>query len=315
MRLTGSLYGVGKLRREINRINPGLVHSFGFRSDFFTFFLKKYKKITTLRNYPRQDYRDHFGALFAPVIASVHLGILRRSRVVACSQALSDILDARESMRISVIQNGIDLEGFSVVNPSVKLALRNKLGLPRDSFLLVTAGSLISRKNVGFILDAFQHVCGSDPHVVLLIAGDGILMNPLRQRCESDKTMFLGNVTNISDYYRASDAYVSASFSEGLPNSVLEAMACGLPCLLSDIPQHAEILQNSGLLKEFLFPLDNPVHLAQKITCLKNRDRSLLSKESRRLVETCFSAESMSRQYQDLYVQLLEDDWTRSKLC
>ncbi len=87
---------------------------------------------------------------------------------------------------------------------------------------------------------------------MLYILGDGINRdNLMKKYCNASNVIFTGSVSNVEEYLAASDVYISTSKSEGLPNGVLEAMAVGLPVLLSDIPQHKEIFEvdeNIGVL-------------------------------------------------------------------
>jgi glycosyltransferase involved in cell wall biosynthesis len=115
---------------------------------------------------------------------------------------------------------------------------------------------------------------------------------------------FLGRVSNVQEYLQASDYFVSASLAEGLPNAVLEALACGLPCLLSDIAEHQEILQ-SAILRAMLFPVGESLSLAECLKGLEGCSYSQLSDAAAGVVRDGFSAERMSRQYQGIYVELL----------
>ncbi len=103
---------------------------------------------------------------------------------------------------------------------------------------------------------------------------------------------FLGNVRNIVEYLQISDCFISASLAEGLPNTVLEAMACGLPTILSNIPPHKELCSDSAC----FFEVHNVVELSKMINCFKDCDNS-----PKELVGKQFSAQLMSEKYQKLY--------------
>ena len=77
-----------------------------------------------------------------------------------------------------------------------------------------------------------------------VIVGDGEEKERLQLLAEGNKHIhFVGKHDNVVEYYQAADVFVSSSLAEGLPNTVIEAMACGLPCVLSDIGPHEEILE------------------------------------------------------------------------
>jgi glycosyltransferase involved in cell wall biosynthesis len=98
------------------------------------------------------------------------------------------------------------------------------------------------------------------------------------------------------------DCFVSASRAEGLPNAVLEALACSLPVLLSDIPAHREILALSSAAGE-LFSIDRPESLNEAIQNFEITNNRRTA--ARALAMEHFSAEAMSRSYQELYRQQL----------
>ena len=137
----------------------------------------------------------------------------------------------------------------------------------------------------------------------MLVLGDG----PLRGVCEDyakdlQNVSFLGNRPNVWEYLRLADYFVSSSKAEGMPNAVLEALASGLPVLLSDIPSHQEILSLSPKAGR-LFDLDDSTSFMQAIDDLVNTPG--LDTNARTLVEKYFSAEIMSAHYQRLYRQLI----------
>jgi len=115
----------------------------------------------------------------------------------------------------------------------------------------------------------------------------------------------LGFVDNVADYLRAADIFVSASLTEGCPNAVMEAMACGLPVILSDIPPHREILsfnEKAGL----LFTAGDTESLANAMSKSREMNYSECSSAAVSIISNHFNARTMSLQYQQLYRQMLE---------
>ena len=106
-------------------------------------------------------------------------------------------------------------------------------------------------------------------------------------------------------YLGASDYFISASLAEGLPNTVLEAMACGLPCVLSNIPPHEEIKEinkNSSI----LFETKNTEELTSKIKEITTKDYEQMSSAAKEIIYEHLNAEIMSKNYQKIYSKLLE---------
>jgi glycosyltransferase involved in cell wall biosynthesis len=111
--------------------------------------------------------------------------------------------------------------------------------------VVLYAGRMDAGKNVEGVLAALSHLGDAVPFVAV-ICGDGPRRPRLeRMACEmgiAHRTVFKGYVDNLWELLRRADAFVSLSRFEGCPNVVLEAMACGCPLIVSDIPAHREML-------------------------------------------------------------------------
>lgn len=141
---------------------------------------------------------------------------------------------------------------------------------------------------------------------VLLLLGDGKDYDSLKTefgKCEN--VLFRGKVANVNEYLHAADIYLSTSKSEGLPNGVLEAMACGLPVLLSDIPQHMEVLEADSRCGNS-YTLGKVAQLAETMDKMLDEDLLEMGERSYESVMNNFTAEGMSNQYQKLYRRLVE---------
>ncbi|OCN00656.1 glycosyl transferase family 1 [Clostridium sp. W14A] len=140
---------------------------------------------------------------------------------------------------------GIDLEKFVPATGEEKQAIRKKVGLAENDFLFVYAAEFSKRKNQAFLIRSFAEVCQEYPHMKLLLAGNGVLLEECKelvhQLHKEEQIIFLGYVSNMRDLYVACDACVSTSNIEGLPFNIMEAMACGLPVVASDIKGHREL--------------------------------------------------------------------------
>ena len=150
---------------------------------------------------------------------------------------------------------GIVLMRFSPPSQEEKRALRREIELPENALVLIYAAEFSSRKNQRMLISAMPEL----PNAVLLLPGRGALLDDCRilaqQKGVADRVRFPGFTSNIEQYYRAADLCVSSSRSEGLPFNVMEAMACGLPAVLSDVKGHEDLVRSgeNGL----LFPYDD----------------------------------------------------------
>ncbi|HET8555183.1 MAG TPA: glycosyltransferase family 4 protein [Rhodanobacteraceae bacterium] len=162
--------------------------------------------------------------------------------VVTVSRALKGrLVDLDvDSGKVTVLRNGVDLEQFG---PRDRLKIRASLGLTGPVWL--TAGHLIEIKGVHIAIEALAEF----PDVTLLIVGSGPEERRLRalvQRLGLDsRVRFVGAVPHaqLCDYYNAADALIHASSREGMPNVVLESLACGTPVVAAPFEGVAELLE------------------------------------------------------------------------
>lgn len=149
---------------------------------------------------------------------------------------------------------GIDLSSFKPFSPEKKIELRQTYGFSANDVLFVFAGDFSARKNQEFLIRAFAKISSQYPQAHLLLAGNGVLFDKCKSLVENlnmtTRIRLLGHVKQIQDLYPLCDVAVSASKTEGLPFNIMEAMACGLPVLVSNIKGHRDLVENK---EEFLF--------------------------------------------------------------
>ncbi|QNK39512.1 glycosyltransferase [Caproicibacter fermentans] len=171
---------------------------------------------------------------------------------------------------------GIDLTKFNPVSPEERAAERKKLGLSKQDFAYIYAAEFSERKNQGFLIRTFSELCReSSANSWLYLAGDGALLDEskelARQLHVDGRICFLGYVANIRELYAGCDACVSVSKIEGLPFNLMEAMACGLPVVASNIKGHRELVKSKGC--GLLFPTENSVALKHALKAVRDRQR------------------------------------------
>ena len=125
-----------------------------------------------------------------------------------------------------------------------KSELRKKYGYDEKDFILIYIAEFIPRKNHTFLLNAIPALREQIDGLKVILPGKGTLLKDMKKLAVDleidDIVKFLGYRKDIADLCRASDVYVSVSLQEGLPVSVIEAMACGLPIVASDIRGHRD---------------------------------------------------------------------------
>ncbi len=139
---------------------------------------------------------------------------------------------------------GIDMSRFgrTVINKSDK---RAQLGIPEDAVLLFSVGELNENKNHETVIKAI-----SDMDVYYLIAGQGMkkdeLQNLIHSQNMTDRIRLLGFRNDVSELYAIADLFVFPSFREGLSVALMEAMASGLPCVVSEIRGNVDLIDENG---------------------------------------------------------------------
>ena len=232
-------------------------------------------------------------------------------RVVAVSKQLRDH-HARctgfPKSRIAVIHNGADNQRFRP-NPEARARLRRELGLGGGEFAIGAVGNLFAVKDHITLLRAANEFGRKHAEWRLLVIGDGPELPPLEnfvaeQTALRQHVFFLGSSDRVAELLEAMDAYVLSSVFEGISNSLLEAMATGIPVVATAVGGNPEVVADgiSGL----LFPPGDAARLAGHLEMLHADPelRAQLGREAQRRVAEHFSLESMVRQYAQLYETL-----------
>ncbi len=157
-----------------------------------------------------------------------------RPRHVAVSESIKTQMEALlPRPRVTVIPNGVDLDRFCPRDPA---AARNRLGLAANGRFIGTAGRLVAVKAQADLISALRYL-PDDVRAVLV--GDGVERAALEAHAAkigvADRTVFLGHRDDLHEVLPAFDVFCLPSLNEGLPRSVIEAQACGVPVVASDV--------------------------------------------------------------------------------
>jgi glycosyltransferase involved in cell wall biosynthesis len=167
----------------------------------------------------------------------------------------------KSSEKFDIIPNHIS--PISISREEKRKNLIGEFGLNNEDFIISTSGLLMPGKNISCLLRAMGIL--KNPEVYVLIIGEGPERKCLEKLAKDLRLkrniLFAGWHESPQDLIAGTNLFVFPSLHEGLPNSVLEALACDVPCLVSDIEGNREILSNS----DALFPATKPEVLAGKI--------------------------------------------------
>ncbi|MBI1923530.1 glycosyltransferase [Candidatus Poribacteria bacterium] len=214
--------------------------------------------------------------------------------------------------KIKPIINGVDTQKFSVF--SNKERLKNTLGKSPDDVVIGTVGRLVPVKDYSTFLKALQILLKAGKEFHAIFVGDGPLNGELQCLANelrlSKNVTFLGNRHDIPDLLNTMDIFVLTSLHEGISNTILEAMACGLPVVATNVGGTPEIVEDGKT--GILVSVQNPDELAGVIEILiENKElRGKMGKQGRRRVEENFSLERMVKNYEGLYLSLV---WAKNK--
>jgi sugar transferase (PEP-CTERM/EpsH1 system associated) len=244
-------------------------------------------------------------------IAFRRLAFELADRVMSVSDHLRKIHAKRTGFparRISVIHNGVDTNRFGP-DAGLRASAREELGLAPDEFCIGCVGSLTPVKDYPTVLRAVGAMAKSVRHWRLMVVGEGPERTHLEELVNQQPDWrshirFLGLRSDVPAMLNAMDVYVLPSIIEGISNSLLEAMATGLPALVTDTGGNPEVVMegNSGM----LFPVGDWQRLAEHLCQLQSQpDRRLrLGKQALLRIRDNFSIDAMVRNYEQLYESL-----------
>ncbi len=210
--------------------------------------------------------------------------------------------------KVKVLHNVVDLVKFRPL-AGVKERMRKKLKIPKDSVVVLTVRRLVYKNGVDTLIESANLAVKKNPKIVFLVVGKGPDFNSVQIQVEQ-----LGIANNfklagfVSDedlplYYNTANIFVLPSKSgEGLPLVALEAMACGLPVIATNVGGIAEIM-----MEEYgrLVPANNPKALAEAILDFSEVDFSSRKKELRTVMEQKYSWESNVERLIEIYEELI----------
>jgi glycosyltransferase involved in cell wall biosynthesis len=239
-RLTDGMGLLLDLRRVVRQVRPDLIHAGPVQSCAFLTALGWFRPLVTMSwgSDLLLGARSGLGRLLAWLTLAGTDVFICDCEVVR--RAAVDLGMRYE--RIVVFPWGVDLTHFS---PGGDGGLRDRLGW-RSCFVLISARSWEPIYGVDALVEGFVLAAQHVPSLRLLMLGDGSLRSRIERILDEarlkDRVHFAGQVDQerLPDYYRAADLYVSASRSDGSSVSLLEAMACGLPAVVSNIPGNRE---------------------------------------------------------------------------
>lgn len=300
---------LARVGRAIHRYEPDLVHTHLIHADLYGQVMARTlgkPAVSTVHSadsfYRRQPYRTVAKAVG-------HLAC----RTVAISEHVAGYLRELRTVpeeRLRVIHYGVDAQRWSG-DARERAQARARLDIRSDDFVVGAASRLIPGKGHEFLLDAFETATRTEPHLLLLLAGDGPLKERLRSRAAGlgpGRARFLGFLPEIHDFMAACDVVVfptSPDLSEGFGLAALEAHAAGRPVIATRVGSLPEVVieGTTGLLVEYgdTRQLQEALLALASDTALRHR----LGAEGRRRAETMFTLQKMVSRTLEIYEEVV----------
>ncbi len=288
----------------IKREKPQIIHAHLFHAIFLTrlvkLFNKKIKIISTIHN-------ENIGGRSREVILRITGGLSNVTNTI--SQRVSQIMINKKAVKknkIITIFNGIDPEKF-YPDPEKGQEIKKELNIEDNSPVLISVGRLTRAKGFFYLIKVVKKLRDKYLDIVLLVLGEGEEREKLEKQVRDlgleNNVFLLGNKSNVNDYLNTADIFVSSSLWEGLPTVILEAMACQLPVVATDVGGTREMVKEAC--SGFLIEPENPQVLSDKIDrLLSSPQKEKMGEQGREVVKGEFSLETMVDNYQKLYLNL-----------
>lgn len=236
-------------------------------------------------------------------IQSYFNGLMARYVICVSNASYSKYPSSLKKMkgnRLMAIRNGVDIERIDEV------VARSKRRKDDNHIRFIYVARLIPLKNHLFLMKVLNKVSPKVQFVFVGRDGDSGIMDMIKNANTGERVILTGQIQReeVFNLLNSSDAYISSSTLEGMPISVLEAMYCGLPAILSDIPQHKEIGGDSDFVTYLPRDLYKWVQIINEIVELSPEERERKGLESKKYVKDNFSLHVMHQKYDKIYETL-----------
>jgi glycosyltransferase involved in cell wall biosynthesis len=243
--------------------------------------------------------------------------LLPSCEVVGISERVSQRLTADfrlDPSHVHTIENGVDIDSFDK-KPGERSALREQLGFSPNDILIGQVANFYRNKNHLFLLRAFREISRDRPEVKLVLVGQGFAGDPenseseiacyIREHRLEDQVRLLGYRPDVPGVLGILDIFCLVSYNEGLPLSVLEAMASGLPVVGTDIEGIRGVVEPE--VTGFLVPTDDvpSLTLALKRLISDPELRTRMGAASRRIAVARYSLKRCLQAMQQLFLSML----------
>lgn len=294
--------------RTIRQKNVAILCTHGYKPNILGFFAAKLCGVPAIaisRGWTWESPKirfyealDRFFLRYVNHVVAVSGG--QQEKIIACGVP---------HKRVSVIHNAINLDDCP---PAASINIRHQLGLPDDALIVASAGRLSPEKNYAGMIEAAREVAKHNSKVYFVIFGEGVLRQELEGKIVSTglsgRFLLPGFRTDLQAVLHDIDIFMLPSFTEGLPNVVLEAFSARKPVVATSVGGTPEVVQDG--VSGYLTKPDEPAKMAGHVLDLASNEhlRRSMGIAGNEYIREHFSFESQTRDYEELY-----DEVTKSR--
>lgn len=205
---------------------------------------------------------------------------------------------------------GVDIDEFSVIDELEKTKLRKEYGFNENDYILIYVAELSNRKNQEGLLETVKKLKETSSNFKLLLVGRGTKRKTIEEKIKQydlvNNVLLLGYRKDINNLMKLSDIAVSTSKQEGLPVNILEAMATGLPAVVTNCRGNRDLIKDS--INGFVLDDEDKQNFAEKLLFLEQNEKLRLEfgNQSRVMVEK-YTLESVLTEMKKIYSYYLKD--------
>lgn len=309
-----SLSDFFRLVRILKSLRPNIVHTWLYHADLLGGLAARFAGVSAIgwciRNSDLDRDRTKFSTrAVVGLCASISRWI--PSRILSCSEKARQIHveHGYVAEKMVVVPNGFDLARFKP-NNEARRQIRAELGIADQTPLVGLIGRFDPQKNHAGFFEAARMLSYHMPHVRFVLAGQGIdVNNPALMRAIAEASMLanthlLGLRNDIPGLMAALDVLASSSsYGEAFPNVLGEAMACGVPCVVTDVGDSAYIVGDTGRVVAS-GDMSGLAAALEELLRLSPTEASALGGRARRRMAEYFEIGKVVRQYEDFYESL-----------
>jgi len=298
-----------RIFREVKRINPDVIVTYLFHADvvgriFLQFVAHKpiVSFLVTTHNFPKYWPARLFERLSKYFAKQYFANSEEVKKVYVNNFGVAD-------NKIKIVHNGVNIYDYKISDER-KGQVRQSLGINANDFIICCVANLNVNKGHKYLLEAFEKVSNAHDNLTLILIGEGperhSMENQVTNYKSKNKIKLLGRRRDVNELLAISSVFAFPSFFEGMSVALLEAMACGLACIVSDIPENKALIKDgySGL----LFSKGDSVNLSEKILEVLNDEklRWLLGVRAKEEVENNFSISASANKFQQEIKNILQ---------